>query len=181
MNIKELVGRNLGLIRKERSISLERVSELTGVSKSMLSEIEKGATNPTIAVLWKIANGLKIPFSELIKSDQNVFRVVGYESRKIIMENGSGMVYGIHEYDESSKSEMYEQIIYPGCVQTSPPHGESAVEYIYVKNGIMEFTTEKIHEFLGTGDSIKFTADSDRSYANKGDDNLEMLIFITYI
>src|SRR5215831_7134446 len=65
----ELTGRvadNLREHRKRRELSLDQLAQLTGVSRAALSQIETRKTNPTIGVLWKIASGLGIPFSDLI-------------------------------------------------------------------------------------------------------------------
>ena len=59
----DAIARNLRAIRENRNLSLDRLSEMTGVSKSMLRQIETGRSNPTIATIWKIANGLRLSLS----------------------------------------------------------------------------------------------------------------------
>ena len=61
------VAVNLKRIRKSKSMSLDQVSEQTGVSKSMLAQIERGTANPSLGVLGKITSGLRIEFQELIQ------------------------------------------------------------------------------------------------------------------
>ena len=58
---------NLNRIRTSKGMSLDAVSEQTGVSKSMLAQIEKDAANPSLGTLGKIASGLRIEFHELIQ------------------------------------------------------------------------------------------------------------------
>ena len=65
-NIGLIVAENLKRLREERKLSLEAVAKSSGVSKSMLGQIERGVTNPTISILWKIAHGLKISFTSLM-------------------------------------------------------------------------------------------------------------------
>ena len=65
----ELAGRvadNLRQHRKRRDLSLDQLAQKTGVSRAALSQIETRKTNPTISVIWKIASGLGIAFSDLI-------------------------------------------------------------------------------------------------------------------
>ena len=64
--LTENVAVNLKRIRQSKGMSLDQVSEQTGVSKSMLSQIEKGTANPSLGVLGKITSGLRIEFQELI-------------------------------------------------------------------------------------------------------------------
>ncbi|MDQ0268432.1 transcriptional regulator with XRE-family HTH domain [Cytobacillus purgationiresistens] len=69
-DIQSLVAHNLSSLRKNRSLTLDQVSKLTGVSKAMLAQIENGKSNPTVTTLWKIANGLRVSFSLFMKEDK---------------------------------------------------------------------------------------------------------------
>ena len=60
------VSENLKRLRKSKGMSLDVVAEQTGVSKSMLAQIEKGKANPSLGVLGKIVSGLRVEFQELI-------------------------------------------------------------------------------------------------------------------
>ena len=60
MNDFSALGERLKAIRDSRNLNLSDVSELTGISKAMISKIERGESVPTITTVWKIANGLKI-------------------------------------------------------------------------------------------------------------------------
>ena len=61
------IGANLKQLRTERNLTLGQLSGLAGISKAMLSEMEKGMGNPTINTIWKIANGLKVPYTRLLE------------------------------------------------------------------------------------------------------------------
>lgn len=66
MELNEIIAENLKRLRTERGLSLGRLAELSGVSKVMLSQVEKGESSPTINTLWKIATGLQVPYTQLI-------------------------------------------------------------------------------------------------------------------
>ena len=55
------------MARAERNLTLGQLSQVSGVSKAMLSDIEKGGSNPTINTIWKIANGLNVPYTRLME------------------------------------------------------------------------------------------------------------------
>ena len=57
MELQKMIGANVKAARERRKLTLDAAALLTGVSRSMLAQIEKGDVNPTISVLWKIANG----------------------------------------------------------------------------------------------------------------------------
>ena len=60
-HLNQLIAENLKEIRKGKGLSLEQVSSLTSISKSMLSQLERGEVNPTISTVYKLALGLKVP------------------------------------------------------------------------------------------------------------------------
>lgn len=61
------IGKHLKNIRQNRELSLDEAAEMTGVSKPMLGQIERGQSSPTITTLWKIATGLKVPLSSFLQ------------------------------------------------------------------------------------------------------------------
>ena len=67
MEITSRIAANAKRLREEKKLTLDAAANLTGVSRSMLAQIEKGEVNPTISVLWKIANGLKVPYTRLME------------------------------------------------------------------------------------------------------------------
>ena len=70
------VSENLKRLRQSKGMSLDQVAEQTGVSKSMLAQIEKGTANPSLGVLGKIASGLRIEFQILIEAPRVDFCLV---------------------------------------------------------------------------------------------------------
>ena len=63
MDITNTIAANTKQIREQKKLTLDAAASITGVSRSMLAQIEKGEVNPTISVLWKIANGYKVSFT----------------------------------------------------------------------------------------------------------------------
>ena len=62
-----MVSENARRLREEKRLTLDEAARLTGVSRSMLAQIEKGDMNPTISMVWKIANGYKVSFTSLVE------------------------------------------------------------------------------------------------------------------
>src|SRR6478736_3002208 len=89
-DVKEIhvvVAENMKTYRKANKLSLDKVSELTGVSKTMLGQIERGDSIPTITTLWKIANGLKVSFTSLIKESTNDITIISKNDLLELPEN----------------------------------------------------------------------------------------------
>ena len=60
-----IVAKNIKRLREERNLSMDQLAKLSGVSKSMLAQVERGDGNPTLSTLWKLSNGMKVPFDAL--------------------------------------------------------------------------------------------------------------------
>jgi transcriptional regulator with XRE-family HTH domain len=57
----------LAALREQQALSLDELSRRAGVSKSMLSQIERAQANPTVAVVWRLANALGVPLTDLLQ------------------------------------------------------------------------------------------------------------------
>ena len=94
--INEIVANNIAILRKKNRLSLEELGKLSGVSKSMLALIEKGDGNPTLGILWKIANGLGVPFDELTRRPDPMNHVVKIsEIEPIPIADGTARNYSV--------------------------------------------------------------------------------------
>lgn len=179
-NIKYTIGKNLKKIRKDRHLTLQQLSDITGVSKSMLGEIERSVTNPTVTVLWKIANGLKIPFSTLIKEKKSPISIVHNEDIKPTIEGDRYIVSSIFNFDEDKKFEVYFKEFEPGGKLESEGHNKGVEEYILVSAGKLSLKiNDRIYE-LHEGDAINFFADCPHTYYNDGNAIVKAFMIIYY-
>ena len=85
------IGQRLKAGRQSRNMTLDDVAELTGVSKPMLGQIERGQSSPTVNTLWKIATGMKIPFSSFLQEQEAEYTVVDLQEHDMIMEENGSM------------------------------------------------------------------------------------------
>ena len=74
MDLGQQIGANLKQLRTERGLTLGQLSSLAGISKAMLSELEKGNANPTINTLWKIARKYGCSVAEIISLNRELIR-----------------------------------------------------------------------------------------------------------
>ena len=108
-NLNEIISKNLKYLRHERNLSLEQLSEITGVSKSMLGQIERAESNPTVNILWKITNGLDVSFSRIMRTKDPVNMIIKDEDIKTIVEDdGKYMLYPIINKDSDRNFEVYK-------------------------------------------------------------------------
>ena len=125
------VSENLKRIRQSKGMSLDQVAEQTGVSKSMLAQIEKGTANPSIGVLGKITSGLRIEFQRLIDPPRVDYALISPDDLVPTKELlGQYRVWTCFPYEDSREVEVYRIDVEPGGVYTSGGHGEKTREYL---------------------------------------------------
>lgn len=180
MDITNAVAINVKTIREQKKLTLDAAAELTGVSRSMLAQIEKGDVNPTISVLWKIANGYKVSFASLVEDRRNPTAVLrGAKMQPQAEDDGRYLNYLTVAFDERRLFESYRVVIHEAGKLEAMPHLKGAEEYITVYAGEVEITVDSKAYLLEKGDSIRFTADVPHSYRNVGAQDAEMNL-ITY-
>ena len=92
--INDIIAENLKLYRKQNGYSLEHLSYLTEVSKTMLGQIERKESIPSITTLWKIANGLKVSFTELTQEkDEIIINIKFIRILNLILRKNSKAIW----------------------------------------------------------------------------------------
>jgi transcriptional regulator with XRE-family HTH domain len=181
MNVNRTIADNFKKIRDARKMSLDTVSRLSGVSKSMLGQIERGEVNPTISVLWKIAIGLKISFTSFLERETEATEIVREKEIMPMVECGGLFInHPIFSFDEERRFEIYRIGMLPECTFESSAHLIGTEEYITVFTGEAIVIIDGREELLRKGDSIRFKADVAHGYRNDGDVSVEMSMILYY-
>lgn len=152
----------LKLARQQKSLSLDVVAKLSGVSKSMLSQIERGASNPTISTLWNLTQALQVDFAGLLEGDsaQSKISVLRGEDVPTITVQGVGCQIRILSPPEDAGSlEVYELMFKPGDTLNSQPHSTGAREHLTVTEGRITVKSGDSTEVLSAGDTARYPAD----------------------
>ena len=180
-NINSIISENLKRLREAKKLSLDAVAKLSGVSKSMLGQIERGEVNPTISTVWKITNGLKLSFTELVsRPEADVELVSKDELHMLDSGNKKFRNYPVFPFEANRRFEMYYIEIEPGENLDSEAHPEETQEFITVFSGILEVVVNGQSFSLAAGSSIRFKADSVHKYRNTGDEICLLSMVIYY-
>ncbi|MCI5679742.1 MAG: XRE family transcriptional regulator [Bacteroidales bacterium] len=179
--MSSMISANLKRIRKEKKLSLDAVAEMTGVSKSMLGQIERGESSPTVATLWKIATGLHISFTALLegKVEETKF-IPGEDLQALLSDEGRFRLYPFFPYDESRRFEMLSIEMEPGSRSESVPHEEGTEEYVLVFEGTMKLTVDGNEYLIHAGDGIRYNASKAHIYENPGSVPSKLCMVICY-
>ncbi len=164
------IGQKLKAARQSRNLTLDDVAALTGVSKPMLGQIERGQSSPTVNTLWKIATGLKIPFSSFLKEQEPEYTVVDWQKQNaIIEENGAMKAYTLFGFDAVRGLEAFYIEFEAGCEHYSDKHNEGVEEYIFVIKGKLNMLLNGKSVVLEENQAIRFEADIPHAYLNPYD------------
>lgn len=175
------IGMNLQSIRKDRGLSLDKTSDLTGVSKAMLAQIEKGDSTPTVTTLWKIADGLKISFSSLITRPQKAMQVIRKADTQLVSENEERYrVYNIVPFSPEKLFEVYNVEIEPGSEHEAEPHTPGVEEHIFVNHGRLTMDINGTSTELKPDESMIFDGNQPHIYKNNGDALVKMTMVMHY-
>ena len=181
MDVTSVVAVNIKGIRERKKLTLDAAAELTGVSRSMLAQIEKGDVNPTISVLWKIANGYKVSFTSLVEKKNDEVTVIRQCDQPPLEEDdGRYLNYPVFAFNEKTLFETYRIVIKPSGALSAQPHLNGSEEYITVFAGAVEIVVADESFRLSKGDSIRFFANVPHAYRNIGSETAELSMLIFY-
>jgi XRE family transcriptional regulator, regulator of sulfur utilization len=164
------VADNLRVLRKHRDLSLDELAARSGVSRATLSQVETCKTNPTIAILWKIAAGLGVPFASLL-GEERVERVrVLRRGDAQVLRSADGRLESrpLTPAGASPSVECYELRLAARGISRSEPHAKGTCESLTVLTGVLKLQVGSEVVELSAGDSVFFEADEAHAYENPG-------------
>jgi len=182
------LGRRIRGARLERKMTLEDLAKAAGVSKSVLSQVERGATNPTLATLWNVAKALGLDPLELFGGDGHALQASGgadshislVDSPVIDNEAAGYRLVILTEPELAGISELYRLILKPGGVLDSKPHARGSVEQLTVLSGDVEVRCGGDRLRLAAGRTARYAADMAHTIAAGGRRGAEALLFVRF-
>lgn len=176
------VGRNLFELRSRSGLSLEKLSAISGVSRSMLSLIEKGKSVPTINVLWRISRAMNVSFSSLLTAEENkTAQILKLEDAKFLSSgDGKFVSRALFPFDTHKSAEFYELKIAPGYTEKAVAHPPGTLENLVIIEGKLDVSVGRKLFRLEKGDSFFFEADVAHSYHNPGKITSFFYLVMTY-
>lgn len=178
------VGATLQRLRLARGLTLEDLSRIAGVSKSMLSQIEREKANPTIAITWRLANALGVAIGELLSSDTRpveTIRVVDAHETPTLPGAHAGYVLRIlGPMDLAGKYEWYELTLAPGGELASQAHDPGTSEHMTVLHGTMELEVGGDRKKIKLGGTARYPADLNHVIRNAGKTEAKALLVVVH-
>lgn len=175
------VGEDIQRLRLERQMTLDDLSRAAGVSKSMLSEIERNRANPTIAVVWRLANALGIRLDDLFAQDrpEEGLRIVGQHEIPMLASERKGYQLRVWGPVELAGSfEWYELTLQPGGALVSEAHEPGTQEHLTVFQGAIEVQSGSHGGVVQAGQTARYPADVEHALRNTGAEPSRALLVV---
>ncbi|KRB80671.1 hypothetical protein ASE00_16675 [Sphingomonas sp. Root710] len=178
------IGPQIQALRKGRSLTLDDLAKASGVSRSMLSQIERGQANPSLATVWALCTALKIDIGELIvgtvtERKPHIEVASASFTPEIKTEDGSCTLRILSPANHAEEYEWYELIFQPGGSLVSSPHAKGTREHLTVLEGELQVRLGGEAVDVAPGATARYPADVFHSIHARGENGARALLVMT--
>jgi transcriptional regulator with XRE-family HTH domain len=176
------VGARVRALRESLGLSLRDLADRCAVSAPMLSQVERGETSPTIAVAAKIAAGLELSLSQLLRLDEGGHVVVVRRTDRRRRRRGGHTVEELTPPLPGQRADVSLHRLRPeaatGGPEDPPLHEPGSRETTFVLDGELTLVIDGEGHRLGSGDAVTFDADLPHHFENPGEGDAEFMAVI---
>jgi XRE family transcriptional regulator, regulator of sulfur utilization len=178
------VGATLAALRQAQALSLDALSRKAGVSKSMLSQIERAQANPTVAVVWRLANALGVSLGDLLgvaplPAEPVITVVPAHATPALRHPDGACELRILGPIDLAGQFEWYALALQAGGALDSQPHEAGTREHLTVLSGTLEVVSGDEKQRLKPGETARYAAD--RPHAIRNLDKIEATAWLVVV
>ena len=181
--INENLGRRVKKLRGDRGWSLEELANVSGVSKSMLSEIEREKANPTLSVTYRIARAFGLNLQELIETSESASTIQvirSSERSQVYRSDKQCEIRTLSPLNLEKEIEFYQLTLKPKGELRSQPHYEGTREFLTVEQGTIRIESGKDQIELENNDSATYRADVPHAIVNMGGEQAVVFLVVIY-
>jgi transcriptional regulator with XRE-family HTH domain len=175
------LGERVRSLRRERGLTLDLLSQRSGVSRAMISKLERGEKNPTLVVAAKVAEGLGVSLSQLVGvEERREVIVVRRQQRMVMRDPGTGFERQLLSPSFGGRRiEFLRNVVPEGSSSGEfPPHRRGVEEYIVVEKGRLLAVLGGEDYLLEEGDALYFEADVSHRFDNAGEGDCSYYLVI---
>ena len=180
-----VLGARVHALRMAMDLSLRELAERSGVSAPMLSQVERGETSPTLQVAARIASGLELRLSQLLRLDEDgAVTIVRTSERRSGPESRSGHAFEVLTPPmPGQRAELSRHTLAPHAVTGGPGdppmHEPGSRETALVQDGVVVLHYDGVAHELEVGDCVTFDADLPHHFENPGDTEAVLLAVVS--
>jgi transcriptional regulator with XRE-family HTH domain len=146
-------------------MSLRDLADQAGVSKALLSQLERGVANPTIEVLSAVSAAFDLDFADLIRVPLYEPQVLRADAADAVAESAARTLFSS---PDRRRFEIYETTLAAAHSRDSAPHGRGSEEFAYVLSGLVTLEIGQWTVRLRAGDAVRFSGEAEHSYTAGG-------------
>ena len=166
------LGRTVLKLRKGSGLSLADLSGQSGVAKSIISQIERNETNPTLTTIWRIAHALDVSIESILHGGGEdgpfIERVSRGETPILLSDDGLCRLAVIGWLKTVDWLQWYDFQAEPGGVLGSQPHPRGSIECLSVLEGELEVEVGEVVELARAGETLRYRGDRPHCIRNRG-------------
>ncbi|MFK0296361.1 cupin domain-containing protein [Streptomyces sp. NPDC090442] len=164
------IGRHLRAERLERGLTLEKLAEQTGLSRSYLSNVERDINSPTVNTLRTIVEALDTTLSRLFLTADRGHRVLTRPAERVELTRSGvpGVTYTLLNPEHDGALEMMLLEVAPGASSGPSPHTHTGEETGLLLSGELHYWVDGTHYHLRPGDCVSFNSTLPHRYHNPG-------------
>ena len=163
------LGKTVQRLRKAYSLSLSELSEQSGVAKSIISQIERNETNPTLATIWRLSQALDVSIDRFLKAAEDepfLEKNTRADTPVLTSDDGKCTLTIIGWIKTVEWLQWYDFCADPGGVLESDPHQRGSVECLSVISGELEVEVGGVTERVSAGETLRYRCDRNHLIRN---------------
>lgn len=168
----ERLGERVRTMRRGAGLTLDELAERAGVSRAMLSKVERGEKNPTLVVAARISEGLGVTLTQLIETEKRGSVVmIPRAGRRVMRDPETGFERQAISPNPGGRGvELLYNVVPEGSTSGEfPPHRKGVEEHVVVERGRLRAVLGGEEHVLETGDAVYFEADVPHRFDNAGE------------
>ena len=165
------LGKTVQRLRKAYNLSLSELSEQSGVAKSIISQIERNETNPTLATIWRLAQALDVSIERVLQAaeDEPFIEKTNKGEMPMLFSDDGKCRLGIIGWIKTVEwLQWYDFHAEPGGILESDPHQRGSIECLSVISGELEVEVSGVIEQAKAGDTLRYRCDRPHVIRNLG-------------
>lgn len=177
-----VIGNNLKQLRDGRQLSLDATARLTGLSRTLLGQIELGTMTPSVGVVWRIARAFQVPFATLLAAPRATATTIlrKANAKRLVSADGRFSSRALFPFGDAGKVEFYELWLAGHGREDAEAHQPGTRENLVVTRGRVVVEFGGVEHELAEGDALVFGADVPHSYRNPASEECWMHLVMSY-
>lgn len=181
--LSQYVCERVRQLRKRHGWTLEQLASMCGVSRSMLSQVERGTANPTLSVAFRIAQAFGMTLGDLVDgatAERRIEVIRRDDQSALFRDDENCKIRTLSPLKLEKDVEFYEVILAPGGTLESAPHFKGTREFLTVQSGTVIVKSGEEEAQINKGDSVQYSADIDHSIENRSKKNAVLFLVDIY-